>query len=203
MSWFSDFMHPGRGYDDAATEYRNALNTATGYQAPFQKAGVDAISGLQKGLSDLMNPVDLQKRWVDSYQESPYAQQLQKEAQQQGMDSASAQGLLGSSAAVGGIQQRASNIMQQDRQQYLDDLMKKYMGGVEGLQGMFGTGAQVGGQMGQETVQTGRDLGEAAFGRRQSGANMFGGLLNAGLGMGMDYLTGGMGKGSWGRGAWS
>lgn len=203
MSWFSDFMHPGKGYDDAMQQYQQYFNQGMGYQQPFQQAGQQSIPQLQQMLGALGDPAKLESEWSQGYEKSPYAQSLMRQSAESGMDAAAAQGLSGSSAAVGGIQQQASDIMSRDRQQYLNDLMQKYLGGVQGLQGMFNTGAGVAGQMGQQSMNMGQNMGQAAYGKQQAGANMFGGILSGVGELGMNYLTGGMGKGSFGRGAWS
>ena len=174
MSMFSDFLHPGRAYQDAQQQMQEGMGRARGAQQPFVTAGQDVIPQLQGALGGLLDPQALQAQWMQGYDESPYAKDAQARAQQSGMDAASAMGLEGSSAAMENIQRGAGSIQQQDRQQYLDDLMQKYMGGVQGLQGMFGTGAGAAGQLGQQELQGGNIMGGLAGGQRQAGANLMG-----------------------------
>lgn len=193
MSWLSNFLHPGRAYDKAAQQYQAGQDRARGLQQPFIGAGQDALGELQQSLGSLLNPQQLQSEWAQGYEQSPYATDLLQRNQQSGLDAASAQGLMGSSAALENIQRGAGQIQSQDRQQYMQDLMQKYLTGIQGLQGIFGTGAGMAGQAAGQEIQGGNILGGLAAGQNQAGANMFGqgaGLLGSLLG---GALTGGMG----------
>jgi hypothetical protein len=49
----------------------------------------------------------------------------------------------------------------------------------------------------------GQNSAQLAYGAKNAPGQLFGNLLNAGINLGTSYLTGGMGTGSYGRGAWS
>lgn len=203
MSWLSDFLHPKKGYDKAEDQIRQALGQAQGYQQPFQQAGAGQIPGLTGAIGNLLNPVDLQKQWTESYQTSPYAQQLMESSKNQGLDAASSMGLEGSSAALNNIQTTGTNLMNADRQQYLQDLMQKYMTGVGASQNLVNTGASAGANMGSNTMNAGENLAGIEFGKQNAGSNMLKqimGMIGTGAG---EYLTGGFGVGGGGRGAWA
>lgn len=200
MGFFSDLFHPGNAYKKAGQVAQDYYNQAQGYQQPYVDRGNAMGSDLANQYQQLMNPQDMQNKWAESYQTSPYAQQLQGEAQTKGLDAASAMGLGGSSAALGNIQQTSTGIMNQDRQQYMKDLMEKYMQGIGLGQNMYGTGANAAGQMGQNAMNQGQNMAQMKFGQTQAGPNMFGNVLGAGLGMAGNYLSGGLGVGSMGRG---
>lgn len=140
----------------------------------YQKAE-DAYGQSQGVINRLLDPAALQNEWAQGYETSPYAKQLMGQAQTSGLDAASAMGLGGSSAALGNIQNSATNLMNADRQQYLNDLMGKYQLGS------------------QQAMEMGNNMAGLEFGKyQQPQNNMFGQLMGAGLQFGADYLTGGM-----------
>lgn len=193
MSWLSSLLHPGRAYDKASQASQQGYNQAQGYMNPYYNAGVGANDFLTQQRDMLSNPAELQNKWAESYETSPYAKQLQTQAMDSGMNAAGSMGLLGSSAALGNLQQGASNIMNADRQQYMQDLMQKYLTGVGIGQGQFNTGAGMATNMGNNAINQGNTQGEIAFGKGTAGSNMLMQLLGS-LGRGgIQYLTGGMG----------
>ena len=217
MSWLSNLLHPGRGYDAAQdklgqgwNQAQDFFNKGQGLQQPFQQAGVDQIPGLSEAIKKLMNPADLQNEWSKGYETSPYAQQLMEGAKTEGLDAASSMGLMGSSAALGNIQNNSTNLMNADRQQYLQDLMQKYMTGIQGSQNLLSTGATTAGNMANQNMQMGtnamnnaENMAGLEYGKQNAGSNMLKQIMGMIGGGATDYLTGGMGKGSYGRGAWA
>jgi hypothetical protein len=191
MSWFSSFMHPGRPYDAAQQQTEQYYNQAQGYQQPYNQAGQGQIGNLQTYIDSLMNPAGLRDEWEKNYQTSEAAKNAQGAATEQGMNAASSMGLMGSSPAIQAIQAGTSQIGAEDKQRYLDDLMQKYMGGAGIAQGMFNTGANTAGQMGQNAMTQGQNSAQTAFGRQGAGGSLFGNLLGAGLGFGTGWNFGG------------
>lgn len=172
------FIHPERGYQNAGKEVQKGWNETKGYEQPFWQNGINQIGGLNTAEGKLMDPASLQSEWANNYEMSPYAKQMQEQAKTAGLDAASSQGLLGSSTSVANIQQGASNIMQKDRQQYMDDLMKKYMAGIGLGQNMYNTGAQMGGQMGTQALGVGENMAGAKFGEANAPGEQFKQMLN-------------------------
>ncbi len=74
-----------------------------------------------------MDPTELNKKWTESYTESPQAIQAEKMAQEHGVNAASSLGLGGSNTALNAIQSGTASIGLEDRQNYLNDMMNKYM----------------------------------------------------------------------------
>lgn len=144
-------------YDAASDQMKQYYQEGQGYLNPFLQA--------------LSDPQALQSQWTQGYETSPYAKQMQASAGQYGMDAASSMGLLGSSPALQAIQGGQSNIMAKDRQQYLGDLMQKYL-----------AGAGIAGQMQQGAMGMGQMMGQAAYGaeseRQRAGSGIFGSLGN-------------------------
>ncbi len=185
MSWLSSipggsmidsFLNPGKGYKDAAKELEKAWGEAKGYQQPYQQAGIDQLGRLNSAENSLLDPTKLLNEWMGGYSASPYAQKSIQNATSSGLDAASSMGLMGSSAALNNVQNSAGFIMDKDREQYLNDLMQKYMTGIGVGQNIYGTGAQMAGQMGNQVMDVGQGMGQAAYGQQaapgQQGMNI-------------------------------
>ena len=215
MSWLSaipgvgkgidSFLHPERGYEDAAKEMEKAWQQAQqfaqqgiGYQEPFRQAGLDQLGRLNSAENSLLDPSKLLAQWMGDYTTSPYAQRSIENAKSAGMDAASSMGLSGSNAAVSNIQNSASDIMNADRQTYLNDMMQKYMAGIGIGQNMYGIGASTAGNMGNmmshmgdQAMNFGQNMGQAAYGARNAPGDMLKNLLAMGAKMYMQSQTGG------------
>jgi len=169
--------------EKAQEQSEKGWNQAQDFQRPFVEHGMNQYDRLNQAGIDLLNPEVLQNSWASRYQDSPWAKQLLASNQSAGMDAASAMGLNGSSAAIGNIQQGAGNIVASQRQQYMDDLMNKYMQGIGLSGGLYKTGAESAQHLGEQAV--GNGLVNAAFryqGAEQPMNNLIGGgsmLLNA------------------------
>ena len=201
MSWMSQFFNPAGGYNAASDTSNQYYQNAQGYQQPYMQRGNQVGGGLQDMFGKLQDPAAMQNEWAQGYQTSPYAQQMMNQAQSSGMDAASAMGLGGSSAALGNIQSGASNIMQGDRQNYMNDLMQKYMAGIGLGENMYGVGANAANSSSQNAMNQGQDQAMLNYGKNTAGGEMFGAGLK-GLGnLGTQWATGGFGQGGWGRGA--
>ena len=155
------FLHPEAGYEAAGNETQHAFEMLQNFLRPYQNAGLNQIAPLEGASSNLMHPDEMLNKWISGYQESPYAKQLTEQSTQAGLQDASQQGLLGSSAALNNVQSTASNITNADRQNYLQDLMNKYMQGVGVSQNLYGTGATAGGQLGQGAFNTGENMAQS------------------------------------------
>ncbi len=160
-------------YGDASHAENKGWNDAKHYQEPYWQHGNDQYDDLNQGRKDLMDPQTLQNKWSTSYETSPYAQRMLQMNNQQGQEAAASMGLGGSSAGVANIQQGAGDIMQKDRQQYMDDMMKKYMAGIGLGENLYGHGAQAGANLGGQAMTHGENQAGAAYGRGQSAMNDF------------------------------
>lgn len=180
MSWYDPFDvidYPQKGYKAAGKEYEKGWDEAKGYMQPYNQAGMDQISKLLDAEGKLLDPAALQSEWASSYEMSPFAKQLQDEAMNKGLESAGSMGLLGSSAALNTLQQGSSNIMQKDRQNYMDDLMKKYLSGIGLGQSIYGTGAGTAGALGQGAMNFGQGMGNLAIGSNNAQMQMLMNML--------------------------
>lgn len=193
MSWLSDLFHPGRPYEAAQDKFNQQYQQGQSYLNPYNQQGQQAGGSLMDMFSQLQNPEQLQNQWAQGYQESPYAKQQQQFAQNAGLDSASSQGLLGSSSALQNIQNTSAGIVNQDQQQYMQDLMQKYMQGIGLGENIYGAGAGAAGQQAGNAMNAANANSQFEFGKRQSGSNALQDILGGIGGIGMNYLTGGLG----------
>lgn len=189
----SSFLHPERGYKKAGNELQKYWNEAKGYQMPFMQHGLDQYGNLMNAENRLLNPADLENEWAKGYEMSPYAKMLMEQNIGQGRDEASAQGLIGSSAALNNIQQGAGMITAQDRRQYLQDLMEKYMKGVGLGSDIYGVGANAAGNLSSGAQNVGQNMAGLAYGQQAAPGQLFGKLLGAGTTAAMNYAMPGSG----------
>jgi hypothetical protein len=202
MGWldqFSSVWNPGKSYRDAGKEIKKGYQEGQGYLDPYNKAGTGQIDKLTGAQDKLMNG-DLQNEWSNSYQTSPWAKQLQDQANASGMESASSQGLLGSSSALNSIQQGSSNIMNADRQNYMNDMMNKYMAGLGIGQNMFNQGSNTANQMSQNANQFGQNMAGVKFGEGNAGMNQAMNMFKMYMAAKTGGMAGGMGGGGQGGG---
>lgn len=178
----SSFFDPGEAWSRAGKAENEGWDQAQGYQKPFWQQGQDQYGRLNDAAGKLSDPAALQNEWSKNYETSPYAQQLLKQNQASGLDAASSMGLNGSSAALGNIQQGAGNIVQQDRQQYMNDLMQKYMAGIGLGTNLYNTGAQAGANLGQQSMTHGENQAGLQFGRYSAPGKLFENLVKTGVG---------------------
>jgi hypothetical protein len=190
MSWLSELLHPGNAYKKAGDVSNQFYNQSQNQLTPYNQMGQQAGGDLQSMLQKLMDPKAFQSELMQGYEQSPYAQQMLKQNQSSGLDAASQMGLMGSSGALNNIQQGAGNIMNQDRNQYLQNLLDMYGQGTGIAQGLYGQGASSAGQQSQNAMNQGNTMSALNFGGHQAGSNMLSNLGSGALQMMMNYLTG-------------
>lgn len=192
MGMIDDFVNPASGYNAASDQMHKSWDQTQSFERPYWQNGLDQYGRLNTAENNLLDPETLQNKWAGNYSMSPYALSMQRHATNAGLDAASSMGLMGSSAAVGNIQQSAGDIMQSDRQQYMNDLMQKYMTGIGIGQNIYNTGAQMAGIMGNQSQDYGQNMGRMAYGRATAGRDMYGKMTGIAGDMALNYATGGM-----------
>jgi len=188
---FNSFLHPEKGYEKAMKMMERFWQEALGFQKPYMEAGNRQLPILTGAQSELMDPTKMLGKWMESYETSPYAMRSMDNAKASGMDAASSMGLNGSNAAISNIQNSSSDIMNKDRQGFLDDLMNKYMKGVGIGQNIYNTGASTASNLGSQAMQMGENMAGGAFGKQNAPGQqfekimammmkMFGGMMGGG-----------------------
>lgn len=173
-SMLSSFFHPERSYKEAERAAQEAWLQAQGFQKPFMEHGLEQYDPLNKARANLLNPVELEGQWSDAYKTSPEAMNALRENRTQGLESAGSMGLMGSSAALKNIQQGAGDIVSKDRQQFLNNLMQKYLAGIGLGENLYGTGANAGANLGQQALGHGDTMAGLQFGRYAAPGKLFG-----------------------------
>lgn len=200
MSWISkalgydavgSMLHPERGYHDANKQIKKSWEEAMGFQKPYADAGAGQIPILQGAEQELMDPSALLAKWMEKYEMSPYAKNSMGNAREAGLDAASSMGLGGSSSAINNIQKSSSDIMNADRNQFLQDLMEKYMKGVGIGTDIFHTGAATAGNMGNQALDAGGQLAKGALGEKNAPGDMLRNMLAMGAKAFMQGQSGG------------
>lgn len=192
MSWLSQLFHPGGAYDTASKSSKEGYEEGKGLRQPYIDNGGEAGNDLMEQLKKLFNPGGLQDEWSNNYETSASGKQDQANAQANGLDAASSMGLGGSSAALNNIQNRTSDIGQKDKQQYMKDLMEKYMAGIGLGKDIYNTGATTANAGADSATQQGDTQGGLNFGKYNSGPNMLTGGMGAIMKAIEAYLSGGV-----------
>lgn len=183
MGMIDSFLHPEDAYRKARQAADQGYDQSQQYQQPIMQQGQDQYGALNTARQNLMNPAELENQWAGGYQQSPYAQQLLQQNQTSGLDAASSMGLMGSSAAVNNIQQCAGQIVNADRRQYMEDLMKKYMTGIGLGENIYGAGNNAAGNMATRAMEHGQSDAGLAYGQQAAPGEMFGNLLSKAIPM--------------------
>jgi hypothetical protein len=183
MSWLSSFLHPEKSYNAAQEQLDKYYQEAQGNLQPYNQNGHDAYGGLNEAMKNLLNPAGLQDEWSKNYKESDLAKQNEAMASQSGLNAAQQMGLNGSSPAIQAIQSGTSGIVAEDRQKYLDDLMKKYMTGIGVGENIYGTGANSANALSQNAMTQGTNSAQTQFNTNNAQGDLFGKLLGGGAGL--------------------
>jgi len=171
MGIIDSIINPGRPYKDASKELQNYWQQALGIGSPFMDAAKGQLPILTGAENQLLNPVELLKKWTESYKTSPYALQEMDTAKNAGLDAASSMGLMGSSTALSNVQNSASQIMNKDRESFLNNLMQKFMAGLGIGQNIYGQGAKMAGKLAEGSLDVGGEMAKAKYGQDTAGAN--------------------------------
>ena len=191
-SWLNNTLNPEGGYQNAQNASNQYYNQSNQMLAPYAQAGMQGNDRLNQGYNALSDPAALQAQWAQGYKQSPYAQQLQQGAMDTGLNAAGSMGLMGSSAALNNIQNESSNIANADFQQYMNDLMQKYMSAMGIAGNQFSTGASAAGMQSGNAMRQGENQAGLEFGKYNAGPNMLMNLLRMGGSGAMGGMGGGM-----------
>jgi hypothetical protein len=172
--------------DKYYAQAREAYNQGQGYLQPYNQYGQNAYGNYSGAMNKLLDPAALEGEWIKSYSESPSAKNAQAMAQEHGLDAASSLGLMGSNTALNAIQSGTTQIGLDDRQNYLNDLMQKYMAGTGIAGNIFGTGANAANNMSSNAMnfaKMGMDMGQnsaqMAFGQQAAPGSMMQNMMGA------------------------
>lgn len=143
-------------------EYMDWVNKGIEGKKPYQEAGTGAIKNYQDWLEGQKDPSGFINKLMGDYQESPYAQYLQKQSVRAGQNAASASGLSGSTPLMQQLQQNAGNIASQDQNQWLQNVLGINTQYGQGQNNLVNTGQNAANSLNNLYTQQ----GEAAYGQK-------------------------------------
>ncbi len=200
MGMLDSFLHPEEGYKKGQEQLNKYYNQGQGYLQPYNQFGQDAHGNLSEAMKRLLDPQGLQNEWEKGYTESDSAKNAQRMAQEHGLDAASGLGLMGSNTALNAIQGGTTQIGLDEKQNYLNNLMQKYLAGAGIAGNIFNTGANAGNTLSGNAMNMGGNSAQMAFGQQNAPGDLFGKLLGTGVGIatgGAGSVGGGASGGGW------
>lgn len=133
-------------YDAASQQLGAGWQQAQQYQQPFYQAGVNALPGMQSWLQGMQNPSGYINDLMGQYQQSPWAKFQTQQGTRAANNSASANGLIGSTPLAQANADYARQISSQD--------MQSWLGNVLGVNQLYGQGMFNLGNMGQNSANS-------------------------------------------------
>ena len=152
----------GAGLAGMFGDYKNPADAAMGdmdqipgqinqYLSPYIQQGKQQYNGLNKQYNSLMNdPGGRVNQIGQSYHQSPGFQFALQQAMQGAGHAAAAGGMAGSPQHEQQNMGLATNLANQDYNQYLQNALGAYGMGLSGSQGLYNTGAQAGQAAGED-----------------------------------------------------
>lgn len=177
------FGNSGKPYDKAMDEYQKYMQMSQQTQQPFLNAGTGAIGDYQKWLQSQQDPSKFINGLMGNYQESPYAHMLQQQAMNAGNNSASASGMMGSSALMNQQMQNAGQIASGDMNSWLQNVLGINTQYGQGQNNLINVGQNSANALTDMYNQMGGKMGEAAYGKQAGKQNDFWNTIGGGLSM--------------------
>jgi hypothetical protein len=190
----------GAGLGDLFGDYQNPADAAGGYydkipgqlnkyMNPYIDAGKNALGPLQSQYGNLMNnPGGMVNQIGANYHQSPGFQFALQQALQGSGNAAAAGGMAGSPQHEQQNMGLATNLANQDYNQWLQNAMGMYTQGLQGEQGLYNTGANAGMNMGQDMASYYANRGNLAY-EGQNAENQHNGGMWGSLGAGVGALA--------------
>jgi hypothetical protein len=177
------FGDSGKPYDKAMEQYQKYMQMGQGVQQPYLDAGKEGLGNYQEWLKGQKDPSGFINNLMGNYQESPYAHMLQQQAMNAGNNSASASGMMGSSALMQQQMQNAGQIASGDMNSWLQNVL--------GINTQYGQGQNNLMQGGQNSANKlldmysnmGNKMGEQSYNKESSKQNNFWNTIGGGLSM--------------------
>lgn len=177
---FKSFLHPEKGYEKGQEQLNQYYNQGQQYLQPYNQNGQEAYGKLNGAVDNLLDPSSLFDKWINDYQQSDVADFNQERARQNGLNSASSMGLMGSSPALQSLQAGQNEIGAQDQMNYIEKMIQQYLSGAGLAQSIYGQGANAAGAQSNNANQMGQNSAQMAYGKQNAPGQMFNDLLKTG-----------------------
>ncbi len=176
------FTDSSKPYDKAREQYDKYGNMVQGVQQPYLNAGNNAIPQYQEWLNGQKDPSKFINDQMNNYQESPYAQNLQRQSLRAGTNMASANGLSGSTPMAQFLQQNAQDISGKDMNDWLQNVLGINTQYGQGQKGLIDTGQNSANSLTNFYNQQGQNQANAAYGQQagknNNTSNILGGIMS-------------------------
>lgn len=178
---------------DSAMPYYNQINDVLKkYYSPYMEAGQRALNPLEREYGKLTSDPSGRLNAIGAgYQQSPGFKFALQQALQGANSASAAGGMLGSPQSQQQNMGIATNLANQDYNQWLDHALGLYGAGLSGEHNIYNTGAEAGMNLGGNLANSLASQGSLAF---QGAANRNQGimdLLRGGTNLGAMYYFGG------------
>lgn len=190
MGYFDSLLHPENAYKEAQKQREKYYQEAMGYLNPLMEHGEAAYELLSPEMMRLLNPMELQNEWIEGYETSPYALNEAQVAREQGGNALQSMGLMGSTPGAKAVTSATTDIIMRDRQKYLDDIMQKYMTGLNLTSGFYNTGANARTNASNAAMNMGDESATNAANQYSAQGRLMGNLLGTGATLGAFALGG-------------
>lgn len=177
------FGDSGKPYDKAMEQYQKYMQMGQGVQQPYLDAGKEGLGNYQEWLKGQKDPSGFINNLMGNYQESPYAHMLQQQAMNAGNNSASASGMMGSSALMQQQMQNAGQIASGDMNSWLQNVLGINTQYGEGQKDLKNGGQQSANALTDMYNNMGKQMGDAAYGKEAGKKNDFWNTIGGGLSM--------------------
>jgi hypothetical protein len=185
MSWFSDFMGGKNPAKDASNIIGQIPGQTQGYQQPFFEAGKNQLPGLTDQYGQLMkDPGGKMNQIGQSFQQSPGFKFAMQQALQGGNHAAAAGGMAGSPEHEQKNMQMATDMGNQEYNNWMQNALGMYGQGLQGSQGMANQGQQAGQSMADNIAQMLAQQANLSFNgqaqQNQNRSDMWGNIIKGG-----------------------
>lgn len=177
------FGNSGAPYDEAMQQYAKFQGNTERAQNPFINAGHSAIPMLQDWLKNMKDPSAFINNLMGGYSQSPQAKYLTQQANNAGVNAASAGGLIGSTPYLQQAQQNAGNIASQDMNSWLQNVLGINSEYGKGQQNLINTGSHAADSMTQFYNNLAQMMGDAAYGKEAGKQNDWSNMIGGGIKM--------------------
>lgn len=154
------------------------------YMGPYNQAGMNALPGLQDQYGKLLNnPGDFMNKMGANYQQSPGFKFALEQAMQGGNNAAASGGMAGSPMHQQQNMQMATNLANQDYNNWIQRAMGLYGRGLSGQENLYNVGAHAGQGMGEDLSQYLMSKEMMKYANNANNDQFWNGLIGAGVGL--------------------
>lgn len=173
----------GNAADQANPYYDQSRQQLQQYMDPYHQSGLRSMGMLEGQFGNLLNdPGGKLNQMGQGYQESPGFKFALQQAMQGAGNAAAAGGMAGSPQHEQQNMGLATNLANQDYNQWLQNAMGLYGAGLSGAQNMYGIGAGASQGLGEGMSSLYQNQGMANMAGQQNSNNLLAGLMGSAMG---------------------